>query len=51
MTIEERLSELGIELPERLQPVGNYVGGIQVGGLVYLSGHGPRTVGADTIVG
>ncbi len=42
---EERLRELGIELPEASQPVANYVKFRQVGSLVYLAGHGPCSMG------
>ena len=41
MTIEERFSELGIELPTPPPPAGNYIGFVRVGNLVFLSGHGP----------
>ena len=42
MSVEERLRELGIELPEPPPPVGNYIGAVTVNNLVFLSGHGPR---------
>ncbi len=42
MSVEERLRELRIELPELPPPVGNYIGAVTVGNLVFLSGHGPR---------
>ncbi len=45
MSVEERLHELGIELPEPPPPAGNYIGAVSVGNLLFLSGHGPR--GAD----
>ncbi len=40
-TPEDKLKELGIELPEASQPIANYVKYRQVGNLVYLAGHGP----------
>lgn len=40
--VEARLKELGIELPEPPGPIGNYVRGVQVGNLLFMSGHGPR---------
>ncbi len=46
--IDERLAELGIELPPVFPPAGNYLGCVIDGGLVYVSGHGP--VSGDTIV-
>ena len=42
MSVEAKLKELKIELPEPLVPAGNYVGAKTVGKLVYLSGEGPR---------
>ena len=41
MTIEDRLHELGIELPEASPPAGRYVGAVRTGSLVFLSGAGP----------
>ncbi|WP_269525899.1 RidA family protein [Coraliomargarita parva] len=38
MTTEQRLSELGIELPAAPAPAGNYVPALQIGNLLYLSG-------------
>ncbi|PXA03254.1 hypothetical protein DDZ13_12575 [Coraliomargarita sinensis] len=38
MTTEERLNELGIELPAAPAPAGNYVPAYQTGNLLYLSG-------------
>ena len=47
MGVEERLCELGIELPEPPPPVGNYIGAVTVGNLVFLSGHGPRSASGE----
>ena len=41
--IEARLRELGIELPQVFQPVGNYLGCKRVGDLLHVGGHGPVT--------
>lgn len=49
-TPEEKLKEMGIELPEISQPMANYVKWKQVGNLLYLAGNGPDMfgkVGAD----
>ncbi len=49
-TPEEKLKEMGIELPEVSQPMANYVKWKQVGNLLYLAGNGPDMfgkVGAD----
>jgi enamine deaminase RidA (YjgF/YER057c/UK114 family) len=43
--IEERLAELGIELPPPPEPVGNYIGAVQVGELVFLGGVSNRVRG------
>ena len=42
MSAEAHLDEYGITLPEPPPPVGNYIGAVTVGNLVFLSGHGPR---------
>lgn len=40
-TPEERLAELGIELPQRRRPAGNYTGAVTTAGkLVFVAGHG-----------
>ena len=44
MTIEERLVDLGIELPPVPAPAGNYVHAVRTGNLLYLSGKGPGNV-------
>jgi enamine deaminase RidA (YjgF/YER057c/UK114 family) len=41
MGAEERLAELGIELPEPPPAVGVYVPVVEHGGYLYVSGHGP----------
>ena len=38
MTTEDRLNELGIELPDAPAPAGNYVPAYQSGNLLYVSG-------------
>ena len=47
---EEKLKQMGIELPEVSQPMANYVKWKQVGNLLFLAGNGPDMfgkVGAD----
>ena len=44
MTIDERLNELGIELPPVPAPAGNYVHAVRTGNLLYLAGKGPTEV-------
>src|SRR5260221_933286 len=45
-TAEQRLDELGIQLPAPPQPFGAYVESVQVGNLLFLSGMLP-TAGRD----
>ena len=42
MSVEQRLKELKITLPEVGSPLGNYVHARRVGNLLYLSGKGPE---------
>jgi enamine deaminase RidA (YjgF/YER057c/UK114 family) len=48
MSVEEKLKQLGLELPSAATPVANYVPAVRSGNLVFLSGHGP--VGRDGVV-
>ena len=41
--IDQRLEQLGIELPNTPAPMANYVPSVQTGNLLYLSGQGPRS--------
>ena len=43
MSVEQRLRELKITLPEVGSPLGNYVHAKRVGNLLYLSGKGPES--------
>lgn len=51
MQVEDRLRELGIELPPPPRPAANYVGAVQAGRLLFISGHVPTKDGAVTYVG
>ena len=44
MSAEARIKELGLTLPQPPKPGGNYVPGVRVGNLLFLSGHGPVRV-------
>ncbi|MHB8647842.1 MAG: RidA family protein [Thermomicrobiales bacterium] len=44
-TVEERLADLGYQLPPVSPPVGSYVKGVIVGNLLFLSGNGPDQPG------
>ena len=50
MTIETRLAELGVILPDAPAPAANYVPFVRVGELVYISGQISRT-GATLLTG
>ena len=41
MRIEQRLTDLGIELPEPVTPIASYVRWVQTGNLLFISGTGP----------
>jgi enamine deaminase RidA (YjgF/YER057c/UK114 family) len=41
MGVHERLKELGITLPEPVQPIATYVRSYQTGNLLFISGTGP----------
>lgn len=43
--VEKRLNEMGFSLPDPGPAVGNYVGAVHTGRLVFVSGHGPRQNG------
>jgi enamine deaminase RidA (YjgF/YER057c/UK114 family) len=51
ITVDERLAELGIELPELPRPVGVYVLSVQTGNLLYTSGMGPQRHGQFPYLG
>ena len=51
METELRLKNLGIELPPTPKPIGNYIGGVQVGNLLFMSGCGPRCNDGTLIIG
>ena len=45
MKIEEKLNEMGINIPEAAKPVASYVPFRRVGNLIYISGQGCRVNG------
>jgi len=51
MSIEQRLKDLGLELPPAPRPVGNYVPGVLAGNLLFMSGVGPRRADGSAITG
>lgn len=48
--VADRLDELGIVLPAPFPPAGSYLGCVQVGDLVVVSGHGP-VAGDEMVIG
>lgn len=46
MSIDQRLAELGLELPEPAAPVAAYVPAVEAGGLLYISGQVSQRDGA-----
>lgn len=51
MNIEQRLAELGIELPQPPDPVANYIGWRRAGDLLFLGGVVPNVDGVQKYVG
>jgi enamine deaminase RidA (YjgF/YER057c/UK114 family) len=51
MNIEEKLARMGLSIPQPGPPVGNYVGAVRVGNLLFVSGHGPRRPSGEFITG
>jgi len=51
MKVEEKLKQMGIELPTPPTPVANYVPTVRMGNLVFLSGHGPVKSDGSMIIG
>jgi enamine deaminase RidA (YjgF/YER057c/UK114 family) len=51
MSAEQRLTQLGLELPPAPKPVGLYKPMVVVGNLAYLSGHGPLKSDGSLITG
>ncbi len=51
MTVEKRLKDLAIALPEAPKPVANYVRAVKAGNLLFVSGHGPYNDGQTPLSG
>jgi len=50
-SIEDRLAALGLKLPPVPKPIGNYVAGVAVGNLLFMSGIGPRRPEGGSVAG
>jgi enamine deaminase RidA (YjgF/YER057c/UK114 family) len=51
MSAEARVKELGLQLPPPPQPIGNYVPYRIGGGILFLSGVGPRSADGSNVTG
>lgn len=51
MEVEARIRNLGLTIPKAPPAAGNYVPGVRVGNLVFLSGVGPRSADGSLVVG
>ena len=51
MRVEERLKELGIELPQVVKPLASYVPAVKAGQWVYISGQVPFRQGKLSVTG
>ena len=51
MSAEARVKELGLQLPAPPKPIGNYVPYRIGGGLLFLSGVGPRSADGSNVTG
>jgi enamine deaminase RidA (YjgF/YER057c/UK114 family) len=51
MSVDARINELGLELPEAPKPGGNYTPMVQVHDICYVSGHGPVKTDGEMLKG
>ena len=51
MTIDDRLSELGVVLPNASPPAGLYTGAVKTGSLLYTAGAGPVRADGSFVTG
>ena len=49
--VEERIKDLGIELPVPGAPVANYVNSVRTGNLVFMAGKGPKNEDGSNVTG
>lgn len=49
--VEDKLKQMGIELPAQGRPGGNYVSAVRTGNLVFLAGVGPRQANGELMIG
>jgi enamine deaminase RidA (YjgF/YER057c/UK114 family) len=51
MTAEERVRELGLEIPPPFKPAGQYVNAVRSGNLLFMAGHVPYKEGGSIVRG
>ncbi|MBP6687586.1 MAG: RidA family protein, partial [Lacibacter sp.] len=50
-TADDRIKELGLQLPPASKPIANYVKYVRTGNLIFLAGHGPTKADGTNITG
>ena len=50
-TVDEKIKQLGLELPPVSKPIANYVKYVRTGNLIFLAGHGPLKTDGTNITG
>lgn len=50
-TVDEKIKQLGLELPQVSKPIANYVKYVRTGNLIFLAGHGPTKTDGTNISG
>ena len=50
-TVDEKVKQLGLELPPVSKPIANYVKYVRTGNLIFLAGHGPSKTDGTNITG
>ena len=51
MNVEQKLTDLGLELPDPVAPAGSYLVGYATGNLLFMSAVGPRAADGSNITG
>jgi enamine deaminase RidA (YjgF/YER057c/UK114 family) len=51
VSADARVTELGLDLGAPPAPLANYVRAVQTGHLLFLSGHGPRSIDGSRVTG
>lgn len=50
-TVDEKIRQMGLELPPVSKPIANYVKYVRTGNLIFLAGHGPTKTDGTTVTG